>query len=147
MWGGGPGHADHPAAMLTGVQFTPYTHEYMSRQIRAEGLGDHFQAPTGSWYPERAEAPVTDAAWAGWRGAGHVRGSGGQVQEMQQVYADQIHEMLRYANQCAAVLGLRYRYKAARRRPSSVLASRGCVPAAIEGFVERHVVSVRYQLS
>lgn len=149
MWRGGAGCADHPAALLTGMHDTPYTEEYISKQIRAEGLGDHFQSPMGSWYPERAEAPVMDAAWGGTRrtGTGHVRGSGGQVEEMQRVYADQIHEMLRYANQCAAVLGLRYRYKAARRRPSSALASRGCMPAAIEGCVERYVVSVRNHLS
>lgn len=140
------GVQDHPAALLTGMQQVPYTQEFLNRQAMAEGLGNYFQSPTGSWYPAQARAPVVGCGGA-WKGgddaaAYHAPGVGGHVQQMQQVYADQIHEMLRYANQCAAALGLRYRYNAAQRRPSSALASRSRMPV-LEGYVERHLVSVR----
>lgn len=151
LWGHrGPGHPDHPAALLTGVQHTPYTQEFLSRHGRQEGLQGYFQSPTGSWYPAMAESPSIRHAWQVGSTVGGSRApaqyAAGKAQDMQQVYAEQINEMLRYANQCAAALGLRHRYKACRRRPSSAMASRSSVPSAFEGYVERHNISVCCQL-
>eukprot|EP00892_Ulva_mutabilis_P005231 jgi/Ulvmu1/307/UM001_0311.1 len=135
----------HPAAVLTGMQYTPYTQELLGRKSRQERPGDYFQTPSGSWYPAMAESPSIAAAWEAKGRPGSSPGAahypGGRAHDMQQVYAEQINEMLRYANQCAAALGLRYRYRAACRRPSSAMASRSYAPAAIEGYVERHIVS------
>jgi hypothetical protein len=66
-----------------------------------------------------------------------------QADEMQAVYTQQLNEMLRYANQCSVMIGSKYRYKAARRRPASAVAGKYRVAPALEGCVERHVVAVR----
>jgi hypothetical protein len=61
---------------------------------------------------------------------------------MSDIYQQQLNDMLRYANQCAAALGSKYRYKAARRRPHSACASQRRVAGSMEGYVEKHRVSV-----
>jgi hypothetical protein len=59
---------------------------------------------------------------------------------MQAVYTQQLNEVLGYANQCAVVIGSKYRYTAARRRPALAVGGRYRVAPALEGCVERHVV-------
>lgn len=109
-----------------------------------------FQAPTGTRFPSRAAGPTPGRPpqqqqqpqqqhREGWD-ARHAYNM--QADDMQAVYTEQLNEMLRYANQCSVMLGSKYRYKAARRRPASAAAGRHRVATALEGCVERHVVTV-----
>lgn len=102
---------------------------------------DRFQSPSGGRFASQAQAPVpSQQQRQGWdaRAAYNL-----QADDMQSVYADQLNEMLRYANQCSVMLGSKYRYKAARRRPASAAAGKYRVVTALEGCVERHVIAVR----
>jgi hypothetical protein len=97
---------------------------------------DQFQAPNGTWFPAAAQAPSTACAYG-------APDCGAAADDMHAQYAEQLNEMLRYANQCSAALGSKYRYTATRHRPSSAAAARHRMPVALEGCVERHVVEVR----
>ena len=72
------------------------------------------------------------------------RGSVGGADRLQRtasIYSQQLNDLLSQANQCAAVLGSRYRYVAARQRPQSAASGQPASTAA--PLVERRAVNVR----
>lgn len=102
---------------------------------------DTFQMPSGGRFPSRAQQLTPQQQrQQGWEARAAYNS---QADNMQAVYTEQLNEMLRYANQCSVMLGSKYRYKAARRRPASAAAGKYRVATALEGCVERHVVAVR----
>ena len=68
-------------------------------------------------------------------------GGADQLRRTASIYSQQLNDLLSQANQCAAVLGSRYRYVAARQRAQSAASGRPASAAAL--FVERRAVNVR----
>lgn len=150
-------------------ELSPYVRESFEH-AQGDLLANQAARSNSNWLRDQLEhgVPRGGCGWTGderfqsqprMRFASHVQGPGPtrqqqqgwearaaynlQADDMQAVYTEQLNEMLRYANQCSVMLGSKYRYKAARRRPASAAAGRYRVAAALEGCVERHVVAVR----